>query len=403
MSKRSDNTGMGKAKRYTGSFVIMVALCVSIVSFIVGTRGNELLAVVGPYFGVSVRTDSLDLSLVQETYRVLSSNFDGELDPRKMAQAASKGLVTAAGDPYTKYFTAKEAAEYDKSLSGNIGGGIGASLGKRDSAITVLKVLNDTPAEKSGLRAQDIIVGVNGKSTEDKTLGEVVHNIRGKIGTTVKLAVVRGDESKEFNIERAEIIAPDVQSKIKDNIGIITVSRFDKETGLKVRAAAEDFIKQGVEGVVLDLRSNGGGYLQAGVETAGVWLGGKLVVSERQDGKVVEKIHANSKPILGDMPTVVLINGGSASASEIVAGALNDHGVATLVGGQSFGKGSVQSLIELSNGDELKVTIARWYTPDGNNINEHGIKPDIEVKIDQEDVDASRDPQLEAAINKLKS
>ena len=403
MSKNAEHAGATGVRRYTGSFVITVAICTAIVSFIMGTRGNELLAVVGPAFNMSVQTNSINLDAVQETYRVLTSKYDGELDSNKLAQYASKGMVEATGDPYTKYFTAEEAAKYNDDLSGKIGGGIGAELGKRNENITILKVLKGTPAEKSGLRAQDVILGINDQAVEGKSLDDVVQQVRGEVGTTVKLAVMRGKDAKSFSIERSEVTAPDISTRIQDGVGVLTVSRFDKMTGVNIRAAAEDFKKQGVKGVILDLRANGGGYLEAGVDTAGVWLGDKVAVSERRGGKVTNELRSDGKAVLDGMPTVVLIDEGSASASEIVAGALHDHKAATLVGEKSFGKGSVQSLVELSNGDELKVTVARWYTPNGKNINKEGIKPDTQIGITVEDINASRDPQLDAAFAKLKS
>lgn len=402
MSKKAGYAGIEGVRRYTGSFVITVAVCVAIVSFIVGTRGSELLAAVGPRLGISVQTGSINLDSVQETYRVLLSKYDGDLDSAKLAQYASKGMVEATGDPYTKYFTAEEAAKYNDDLSGKIGGGVGAELGKRNGNVTILKVLKGSPAEKEGLRAQDVILGVNDQATEDKSLDDVVQQVRGEVGTTVKLAVMRGDEAKTFSVQRAEVTAPDIEAKVQDGIGILTVSRFDKMTGVNIRGAADDFKKQGVKGVVLDLRANGGGYLEAGVDAAGVWLGDKVVVSERRGGKVTNELRSEGKAVLEGVPTIVLIDEGSASASEIVAGALHDHKAATLIGEKTFGKGSVQSLIPLSNGDELKVTVARWYTPNGKNINEQGIKPDTQVGITVEDINASRDPQLSAALSKLK-
>lgn len=403
MSKKVQNADVFGPRRFTGSFVVIVALCVAIVSFVAGTRGNELLAAVGPAFGVDVQTNSLDLASVQETYRTLVDKYDGKLDADKMAAFASKGLAESTGDPYTKYFTAEEAADYANDLSGKIGGGIGAEMGKRNDKITVLKVLKGTPAEQNGVKAGDIIFAINGETVDKQTLDDVVGKIRGEVGTTVKLMIVRDGKTVEFNIKREEVTAPDVSSKQQDGIGVITVSRFDKETGTHIRAAADEFKKQAVKGIVLDLRGNGGGYLEAAVDTAGVWLNDKVVVSERHNGKVQDEQRSANNPVLNGVPTVVLIDGNTASASEIVAGALHDHKAATLIGEKSFGKGSVQSLINLSNGAELKVTIAKWYTPNGKNINKEGITPDTKVGITADDVNASRDPQLDAAIKKLNS
>jgi carboxyl-terminal processing protease len=184
-------------------------------------------------------------------------------------------------------------------------------------------------------------------------------------------------------------------------VGILTISRFDSETSSLARAASRDFKNQGVKAVILDLRGNGGGYVDAAQDLAGLWLDGKVVVTERSGGKVVDELKSTSNPILASIPTVVLVNGGSASASEIVAGALQDYKVAKLVGEKTFGKGSVQKLIDLPEGAQLKVTVARWYTPSGKNITKEGIAPDVAVTLSAEDVNADLDPQFDAAMKAL--
>lgn len=390
-----------KKTTFSSVFVISAVIISILVGFVAGTRGAELANLLGGTFGVEVATGQLDTSSLQETYRKLSLKFDGELDEQKLIEQANKGLVEAAGDDYTQYFTKKEAEQLAADLAGNIGGGIGAELGERNDAVTIIRPLDDTPAKEAGLKAGDVVIGVNGKSVIGETVDEVVQKIRGEVGTTVKMTVEREGEAKEFSITREEIVAPDVESSVENGIGIVKVTRFDRETAQQVRAAADDFKRQNVRGVVLDLRGNGGGYLEAGIDVASVWLDDKVVVSERRGGKVVDERKSASSPVLGGVPTVVLINAGSASASEIVAGALHDHGVATLIGEKTFGKGSVQELVSLSNGAELKVTIARWYTPNGKNITKEGIKPDTAVELTTEDLDADRDPQLDAAIKQL--
>lgn len=386
---------------FSATFVIVAVVVASAISFVAGTRGSELLGMVSGTFGLHVTTGQLDLSSLQETYRKLDAKFDGKLDETKLIQSANKGLVSAAGDDYTQYFTAKEAEELQNDLSGNIGGGIGAELGKRNDKVTVIRPLANSPAARAGLAAGDVIVAVNGQDTRMATVDDVVKKVRGEVGSTVKITVERGDETKEVSVTREQIVAPDVESKVLDNVGVITVSRFDKDTGTKVRSAAEDMKRQNVRGVVLDLRGNGGGFLEAGIDTAGVWLNDQVVVSERRGGKIVDERRSGKNPVLGDTPTVVLINAGSASASEIVAGALHDHGKATLLGERSFGKGSVQELVDLTNGDQLKVTVARWYTPHGKNITKEGIQPDTKVDLTKDDVNANRDPQLDTALKQL--
>lgn len=400
--KSAYNGQQKQNRRFNSTFVIAAVLIAVVIGFIGGTRSGELMAMGAAYFGIKTPASvgSLDLGPVQETYRQLKESYNGKLDETKLVQYASKGLVEATDDPYTQYFTAEEAKELNNDLSGKIGGGIGAELGNRNSKITVVRPLKGQPAEAAGVQAGDVILAVNGTSTANKTVEEVVKQVRGEVDTTVKLTLQRGIDTKEVSVKRAEITAPDVESSTKDGIGLIEVSRFDKDTGSKVRAVAEDMKRQSVKGVVLDLRGNPGGYLDAGVDVASVWLNGKLVVTQRYTNKA-DELKAKNKPILEGVPTVVLIDAGSASASEIVAGALRDHKAATLIGEKSYGKGSVQELRQLPNGDELKVTIAKWYTPAGKNISKDGIHPDEEVKLTHDDVNANKDPQLEAALRKL--
>ena len=265
----------------------------------------------------------------------------------------------------------------------------------------MIRALKDTPAERAGVLTGDVILGVNDQGVADKTVDEVVKLIRGDIGTTVKLTVQRGAERKELTITRAEINSPSVESKVEGDLGILTITRFDEQTATKAKQAAQQFKDQGVKKVILDLRGNGGGYLSAAPEVAGLWLRDKVIVNERKNGKVEAEQKSGKEALLEGIPTVVLINGGTASASEIVTGALKDYGVATLVGEKSYGKGTVQAMIDINNGSILKVTVQRWYTPKGNNIDKKGFTPEQIVELTSEDVNAGRDPQLEAAKQRL--
>lgn len=374
---------------------------VAVVGFVAGTRSNEVLAAIGPVFGVKVVTDTLDLSSVQKTYQTLEANFDGTLDKQALIDGASRGLAAATGDKYTAFMDAKEATEFDNELSGDIGGGVGAEIGVRDDKPTVVRVLEGNPAEKAGVKAGDVIIGVNDEPSSDWTADKTAGKIRGEVGTTVKLTLLRGNETKEFTITRAEVNNPSVQSSVKDGIGTLTVTRFDDQTGELARRAAEDFKQKGVKKVILDLRDNGGGYVTAAQDVAGLWLKNEVVVTERTGGKVVDELKSGGDPVLAGVPTVVLVNGNSASASEIVAGALKDHHAATLVGEKTFGKGTVQKVIEMNGGAVLKVTVARWYTPGGRNIDKEGIEPDKTVKMTADDVNDGRDPQMKAARGQL--
>lgn len=389
---------VGQDKGVSKSVYFLTIAVVAVVGFVAGSRENELLGAIGPVFGLKVAAGTIDTSSLQQTYQQLSVNFDGKLDTNKLVEGASRGLVAAAGDQYTVFMSADEARQFDSDLSGTIGGGIGAEIGVRSGQPTILRVLADTPAEKAGLKAGDVFIKVNDSDTNGWTADKTAQSIRGEVGTTVKVQVLRGEEKKEFTITRATITNPSVESSVKGSTGILTISRFDEQTVTLARKAAEDFKRQHVTGVVLDLRGNGGGYLTAAQGVASLWLNDKVVVSERQGGKVQDELRSDRNPILGGMPTVVLVDGASASASEIVAGALQDNGAAKLVGEKTFGKGTVQKLVPLSNGAQLKVTVARWYTPKGRNITSEGIQPDQKITMTAEDNQAGRDPQMDGAL-----
>ena len=390
-----DGAGISKSV-----FFLSIAV-VAVVGFIAGTRSNELLAVIAPIFGIKVETGTLQLSSVQKTYQELKANYDGDIDTQKLTDGASRGLVEAAGDQYTVFMDAKEATEFEKDLKGEIGGGVGAEIGVRGGKPTILRVLSGNPAEKAGVKPGDIIATVNDQPTNgwnaEKTAGE----IRGEVGTTVKLGLIRNNEPEEFTITREKVTNPSVQARVQDGIGILALSRFDNETGNETRKAAQSFKQQNVKGVILDLRGNGGGYITAAQEVAGLWLDNKLVVTEKAHGNVVDELRSGSDPILAGIPTVLLVNGSSASASEIVAGAFQDYKTATLIGEKTFGKGTVQKVLDLGAGTKLKVTVARWYTPNGKNITKDGISPDETIELTAQDTDAGRDTQLDGALKRL--
>jgi carboxyl-terminal processing protease len=260
------------------------------------------------------------------------------------------------------------------------------------------------PAAKAGLRPRDVVAEINGKSAFDLSVTEAVNKIRGQVGTNVKLKIIRDNEELNFDIKREQITIPSVESEILEgNVGYLKISRFSEDTDDLARQAADEFKRASVKGVILDVRNNPGGLLDASVELAGLWLPkGDTVLEEKRGGVTMQTLQSNGPATLKGIPTVVLINEGSASASEIVAGALKDNGAATLLGAKTFGKGSVQQLEELPDGGILKVTIARWYTPGGKNIDKEGIKPDKAVEQTAEDFKNNKDPQKDAAIQFLK-
>lgn len=347
---------------------------------------------------------SIDYSSLDEVYKTLKSRYDGKLDSEAVMDGLKKGLAQATGDPYTEYLTPEEAKEFDEGLSGSFTG-IGAELGKEDDNIIIVSPISGFPAEQAGLKPKDIIVAINDETVNDISLSEAVKRIRGPKDTTVKLKVVRDGKPLDFEIKRDNITIPSVESKILEgNIGYLKISRFAEDTSSLSKKAAQEFKQAGVKGVILDVRGDPGGLLDTAVDVSSLWLpSGDTVLQEKRDNVVIKTYKSTGNDILEGIPTVVLIDEGSASASEIVAGALKDNGAATLMGAKTFGKGSVQQLERLPGGGVLKVTIARWYTPNGRNIDKEGIEPDQAVKISDEEAEAKKDPQKDAAINYIKT
>lgn len=375
-----------------------VVLATLLVGFVVGTRSDQLYGNVAPIFGVRVETGTLDDESLQATYQALKTHYNGSIDDDKLIEGAKQGMVAAVGDPYTVYFGAKEADEFNKELSGEIGGGIGAEIGVRNDQPSVIRTLPDNPAERAGLHAGDIIVAVNDEIVDGWDAERTVRAIRGEVGTTVKLTVSRDKQPKQFTITREEINNPSVSSELKNDTGIVTINRFDQETVSLVRKTVTDLKSRGMKQLVVDMRGNGGGYLDAAPGVAGMWFDDKLVVSVKANSGGEQKLYAEGDTILKGVKTAVVVNAGSASATEIVTAALKHYKVATIVGEKTFGKGTVQELIPLANGSLLKVTIKRWYTPSGGNVDKKGITPDVSAGLTQKDLDAGRDPQMEAAL-----
>ncbi len=399
MAEHSRNSIRKKFERpIPTSFKIAAVVLVLALGYIAGTFNNQIISAVAPVFGIKTYSGTIDLSSLQQTYQQLKANYDGTIDDSKLIEGATKGMVESLGDEYTLYMNKAETKGFNNELSGTIGGGIGVELGLRSGKITALRILKDNPAEKAGLQVGDVLVKINDQDIPaNQSVSEAASHVRGDVGTTVKLTVLRGSDTKDFTITRAQVTNPSVYSKVNAGVGIMTITRFDDQTGQLAREAAQSFKNQNVKSVILDLRGNGGGYLTAAQDVASLWLNNQVVVSERTNGTVVDELKSATDPILAGLPTAVLVNSSSASASEIVAGALQDHGVAKLVGEKTFGKGSVQKLIALPGETQLKVTIARWYTPNGKNISKQGIAVDKQATLTVDDINAGRDPQLDAA------
>ena len=385
----------GEKRQQLSWFLTLVI--VAIVSFVAGARSDVLFANVASVFGVRTSNKTIDLSSVQKTYQELIANYDGKLDTQKLIYGANRGLVEAAGDPHTAYMDPDETKEFDKSLSGQIGGGIGAEIGLRNNKPTIIKPLENSPAQKAGIKAGEAIVKVNDEASSDWSVEKVVSKIRGEVGTSVKLTLLSGSQTREVSVVRQNIVSPAVESEIDGEIGILKVNRFGDDTVSLARKYASEFVEKGVKKVILDLRNNPGGTVGAAQGLLGIWLDNQIAMTERRGSEIVKTLRTTGTPILGNMKTVVLINGNSASASEITAGALREYGKATLVGQKSYGKGSVQIVLGLPGGSQMKVTEARWYTPKGKNIDKTGIEPDVKVDLSSDDVNNNVDPQMDRA------
>ena len=379
---------------------LLAAISIFFSGWLVGS-GRLSLRSDGIVPSITASSGSVPNQGLDELYSKLKTNYDGDLDDQELLEGLKEGLVQAADDPFTEYLSAEETKEFNEGLNGTFEG-IGAELGKEGSFVVIVAPIKGTPADKAGVQPQDIIVEIDGEDSTDISISEAVSRIRGPKGETVTLTVIRDGERVEIPIVRDTITIDSVESEVRGEVGLMTISRFGDDTVVLARAAAQKLKDQGVKSIVLDLRGNPGGLLDASVDVASIWLAkGSTVLEEKRGGEIIKTYKTDDQPILQGIKTIVLINEGSASASEIVAGALKDNDAATLLGQTSFGKGSVQRLLQLNSGGSLKVTIARWFTPGGKNIDKEGIAPDTAVELTSEDREAERDPQLDAAIKKL--
>lgn len=377
-----------------------------------GTITKKVLGI-GSKAPADVLEEDIEFKQFWELWKILKLKYYEDASEEKMFYGAMKGLAESLDDPYTSFFEPELAKEFTDSLKGEFEG-IGAEIGVRKGQLQIIAPLPDTPAEKAGLIAGDYILQINGTSTEGMMTEEAVMLIRGEKGTSVTLQIGRlvkaeaGEDGvivgnqpdiKDVTIVRDTIVVKSVRlTWPEENIAMIQVSNFNQDTDTEFKNAVTEILSKNIKGVILDLRNNPGGYLDRSTAIAGEWTGKQVVVTERRKGKIVDEFRGTANGRLNGVNTVVLINQGSASASEIVAGALQDYELAKIVGMPSYGKGSVQDYTEFDDGSAIKVTIAEWLTPNGRSINKSGIKPDFEVDRTIEDYNENLDPQLDKAI-----
>ncbi|OGE82123.1 MAG: hypothetical protein A3B10_00785 [Candidatus Doudnabacteria bacterium RIFCSPLOWO2_01_FULL_44_21] len=352
---------------------------------------------------------SADYSLLWDALNILNNKYvDRPLDQQELMYGAVAGLIQAARDPYTVFFDPKEAKSFAEELKGSFDG-IGAEIGIKDEQLVIIAPLDDTPAQRANLRAGDAIIAINDEGTVGMTTDQAVSKIRGKAGSQVILTIIHKGETKseEIKITRAKIVINSVKFSSKEisgqKIAVIKINRFGDDTKGLLDHDIDQAVSGDYAGLILDLRNNPGGYLETAVTTASNWVDDGWVVLKEVAFNNAEKIYkAEGVPRLKGMKTVVLINVGSASASEIVAGALQDYKLATLVGEKTFGKGSVQELENLRDDSQLKITVAKWFTPKGRGIDKTGLEPDVLVELTADDAQNKRDPQMDKALELLK-
>lgn len=401
-------------RAFLGFFVLFLFGVFFWVGYEQGLRKNASIetALLSPEDAIIInkqsQKDTIDFTLFWKVWEILKDKYvdRSKLDAHAMFYGAIDGMLAASGDPYTTFFSPKENQDFNEEIAGTFDG-IGAVMGMKDDIITIIAPLEGTPAEKAGLLAGDKVIKINDALSSNYSLDEAVKNVRGPKGTNVKLTIFREgeEETRDIVITRDAILMKSVRFEMKeDGIALLRVSRFGDDTEDLFKDAVKQTLKQKARGLVIDLRNNPGGFLETAVMMASYMLPQDAVVVMEEDanGKRTE-LKARGGDVLGKLPVVVLINEGSASASEILAGALRENREdVVLVGKKSFGKGSVQELIPVSKDTAVKITVAHWLTPKGEQIHGVGISPDVEVGISADDRTNKRDPQFDAGMEKLR-
>ncbi len=361
--------------------------------------------------GTPTENEVVDFGIFWETWNTAKELYlsKGKVDEKEMVYGAVKGMVQSLGDPYTEFFTPEENKTFQQDVSGSFGG-IGAEIGFKNGDLTIVAPLKDSPAEQVGLRAGDKILKIGDTIvTKDMSLEEAIRLIRGPVDTKITLLILKKDSQtpKEFTITRREITIPTAEMEmLSDGIAHIKLYNFNARAATKFYSLIFNSLVQGARGYIIDVRSNPGGYLEVSIDIASHFVepGHVVVKEENYKGQVqFHRSRIGGSAILKNFPTVMLVNEGSASASEILAGALRDNRGIKIIGKKTFGKGSVQELRTLSDGSSLKITVARWLTPNGTSLANGGIVPDYDIDLTEEQIKNGQDPQLEKAIEVLKN
>lgn len=390
---------MDISKRKKGAYIVVSLLLVGVV-FGVGYLYGKSTVVCKV-----CKPETLNFSLFWDAYNKLQTNFISPetITDEKIMYGAIAGMTKSTGDPYTEFFDPEQAKMFKQDLLGSFDG-IGVEIGIKKGQLTVVAPLNGTPGERAGLKSGDQIIKIDDKPSSEMSVDEAVRLIRGRKGTQVILSIFRDgwNDTEEFKITRDTIKVDAMDWEIiEDDIAHIRLHQFDQLLSNDFNQAAYSILQGPAEKIILDVRNNPGGYLDVAQEIAGWFLkpGQVVTIEDFGKGKEQQIFKAQGNGILADYPVVVLMNKGSASASEILAGALRDNRKVTLVGEKSFGKGSVQEVVGLQdNASFVKITIAKWLTPKGHSISEVGLDPDVKVEISDQDIEDNKDPQLQKAI-----
>ncbi|MBI2108583.1 MAG: S41 family peptidase [Parcubacteria group bacterium] len=358
---------------------------------------------------VSTESTLVDFSPFWKSWNIIDEKFVGvatTTGEQERVWGAIKGLIESLEDPYSVFFPPADAETFAENIAGNFGG-VGMEIGMRNNILTVIAPIKNTPAEKAGIKAGDRIIFIDETPTSDLNIEEAVRLIRGPVGTSVEISIERDNVQDliEISVERAVISIPTIDTEERtDGIFVIKLYNFSGTSPQLFREALREFVLSGKDKLLIDVRGNVGGFLEAAVDITSWFLPpGKIIVTEDFGGKTENTVYrSRGYDIFNEnLKLVILVDKGSASATEIFAGALSEHGIATLVGEKTFGKGSVQELINITSDTSLKITVAHWLTPKGNSISKNGIVPDVEILITQKDIDSKKDPQLEKAVEIL--
>jgi carboxyl-terminal processing protease len=402
-----------RKERYTQIATILITIgVVFFIGFHFGKK--DASSNLPPQFSGAATTSNIDMSPFWEAWQILDEKFTPASSTAPLVASDEKvwgaiqGLAGSYGDPYTVFFPPAESKKFEEDISGSFGG-VGMEIAVKDGALTVVAPLKGTPAEKAGVKSGDKIIKIGDQSALNMTSDEAVKSIRGKVGTTITVVFERKGESDLLTktLVRDIIEVPMIETKLlPENIFVIQLYSFSATSPDLFRQALREFVESGSDKLILDLRNNPGGFLEASIDMASWFLPtGKTVVSEDfGESKDVKIYRSKGYDIFNDkLKFAILINEGSASASEILAGALREYNKTTLIGTNTFGKGSVQELVSVTSNTSLKITVAHWLTPLGNSISEGGLKPDIEVKLTEENTKDGKDPQMDAAVKYLLS